>query len=736
MKKTTIILFILSTLLLHSAIHADIGDWTTFTNRSDVRDISIHGDDIWCATNGGVFKFNIVDSTYEVFTNTSGLSSNDISTLEIDSNGDVWFGLTDGFINIYRAIDGTWDVIDDYSGQKIYDMKFYSDSVFVALDIGVSLYNIARKEVKETYKNLGSGFQVEIPVKSIHLEGRDIWLGTDYGIARSNLDIANLLAPESWTNYTTSNSQVASNEIRSITSLDGIIFVATNDGVSQFDGALWSNFSTGLDIPTKKDVYDLDGFEGTLYAGTTVGVYQFIDNRWNVVKEGFWNVNSLVVDGNGDIWAGRPKTSRSQGFSRFSRSENSWTHIVPPGPAGNNFKGLAVDHDGVLWGCSTTDGIFRFDGVNWQSIRKDDFGFSSDDFWAVKVDNDNNKWFASWGGGVVKIDANDEITFYDHRYLSGINTDPEYIPVTNVTIDNNGNAWFTVYGAEDGNVVAVVTPDGQWQYFSTTDGVKTNPAKELYGITSDRFNRVWVGSRSGITVIDYANTLFDKSDDNLSGTLTVSDGLVNNDVRSLAEDFDGAMWLGTNQGLNYWLGGNVYTMSGVIHDNIQTITVDVRNNKWFGTIGGVSVLAPDNYTWTHYTTENSPLVGANVTAIAFDDATGKVYIGTTNGLSCLETPFAKAHANLDHVQAGPNPYILNDGQKFTIYKLADEVSIKILTPDGMLVRDVAKDDIQGFFVWDGRNDDGEFVSSGVYIYAIYDGDTGDSKIGKIAVVRQ
>jgi ligand-binding sensor domain-containing protein len=259
--------------------------------------------------------------------------------------------------------------------------------------------------------------------------------------------------------------------------------------------------------------------------------------------------------------------------------------------------------------------------------------------------------------------------------------------------------------------------------------------KELYGITVDHFNRIWIGSRSGVTVIDYNNTLFDKSDDDLSGTLTTTDGIVDNDVRSMAEDYDGTMWLGTPQGINYWQGGEVFDKGGVVHNNIQTIVVDVRNNKWFGTIGGVSVLGSDNYTWTEYTTDNSPLVSSSVTSVALDELTGKVYIGTTNGLSSLQTPYVKPQPNLDQVTAGPNPFILRNSVDFTIYKLTDNSSIKFLTTNGMLVRDVPKDYVQGFYEWDGRDDNGEFVASGVYLYLIYNEETGASHVGKVAVIK-
>ena len=735
--KKKLALSLISILLINHNAFGDIGDWTTYTNKSDIREIEVYQNTVWCATNGGVFEYRLSDSTSQEYTNTSGLASNDVKTLAIDDHGNVWFGHTGGAIDIYNVEKRIWTSVDDYKGRIIYDLKFYGDSLFVALDIGVSLYDISRKEVKETYKNLGVGFQVEIAATNLYLDGKDIWVGTDFGIARSNLSKVNLLAPESWTNYTPTNSGLLSKKIRAITRNGDFLYAGTDQGICRFDGSTWVSASNGLTVSQNRDIYTLASFGGTLYAGTSVGVYWLrADDQWLRLGDPFRDITSMFITDSGDIWVGRSKTKYSKGFSVYAHDATAWVHFNPPGPAGNNFKSLAVDNDGVLWCCSTSDGISRFDGESWKIYNRESYPFNFDDFWAVVVDDENNKWFANWGSGVIKIDSADSMTVYGSEYLSGIDNDPNYIPVTNATIDKSNNIWFTVYGASDGNVVAVAAPDGRWQHFSTADGVQTNTAKELYGIAVDRYDRAWIGSRSGVTVIDHNNTLFDKSDDDLTGTLTTSDGLINNDVRCLAEDLDGIMWLGTNQGLNYWQAGVVYDKGGVIHDNIQSITVDARNNKWFGTVSGVSVLADDNYTYTHYTTENSPLVGANVTSIAFDGNTGRVYIGTTSGLSSLETPYARAQSNLDAVTAGPNPYILREGYSFTLYKLANNVTIKFLTPDGMLVRNVPKDDVQGFYQWDGRDDSGNLVSSGIYIYMIYSEDTGDSKVGKVAVIRE
>ena len=125
----------------------------------------------------------------------------------------------------------------------------------------------------------------------------------------------------------------------------------------------------------------------------------------------------------------------------------------------------------------------------------------------------------------------------------------------------------------------------------------------------------------------------------------------------------------------------------------------------------------------------------NVTSFGFDQKTGKVYIGTTNGLSCLETPYSQPREDLSQVKAGPNPFITDGFQQFSILNLADDVAIKFMTENGMVVRQISKNEILGSQAnWDGKNASGNFVASGVYVYVIYNKETGLNLVGKIAVI--
>lgn len=731
LKYFLIVLFLLS---FCATMFAGVGDWTTFISQTDVRDLILVEDHVWCATNGGVFNYEISTGNFQQFNNTNGLTSLDARTIEVDKNGNVWIGFGEGWINYFSPNTNAWNIIQDYVGQKINDLEAVGDSMLIALDIGISLYDIQRKEVKETYKRLGWQLTGEIAVLDILVVDREIWAATESGIARSSFDLANLMAPESWNNYTTLQG-LPSNTINTFAFHDGTIYAGTESGVAVMQGQNWIVINSFLpDLETVK----LLSKNNTLYAVTVgyVSRWSAEETRWRNVAPFLRPLTCLAVADNGDLWVGRQKSGEGKGFARFSMADTTWDVLLPPGPPGNIINGLAIDHNGILWCASSIDGIFRFDGETWRQFTVAD-GLVNNALEMVTVDSQNRKWFGGIGSGMVMIDNNDHLTVFHNELLSSTE-DPNWVVVSDIKEDRYNNIWVLNSFASNNNVVAVLTPQNQWYFFALQEGILSNV---LSSIDFDQFDRVWVGTQRGVSVIDYNNTLANKTDDTIAGNnLTTADGLENNDIKDLAIDQDDIVWIATEGGVNYWNPADpnkVHYQYGLLSNAVRAVEIDIRNNKWFGTSAGVSILGNDGYTWTHYSTDNSPLVNDNVTSFGFDFATGKVYIGTSNGLSVLETPYSRPLENLDQVKIGPNPFLPGPGKTFTFLDLADDVSIKIMTENGMIVREIDKEDILGAVTsWDGKNSNDEYVASGIYLYVIYNEDTGLNRIGKIAVIRE
>lgn len=99
-------------------------------------------------------------------------------------------------------------------------------------------------------------------------------------------------------------------------------------------------------------------------------------------------------------------------------------------------------------------------------------------------------------------------------------------------------------------------------------------------------------------------------------------------------------------------------------------------------------------------------------------------------------PSKKPAANrLSKVFVYPNPYYANRHHQLTFAELTKDVTIRIFNIAGELVRTLEKEDPGQEKNWDLRNDAGEKVASGIYIYLVIDNDTGERITGKLGVLR-
>ncbi len=709
-------------------LRAGVGDWKSFTSAQNVRVLTRYGTVIYAGTSGGLVRLEGTGSSTAMLTNTEGLPANAISALALDGSGGLWLGTSSGDL-AYLSPDGiVREKVRDYRGHAINDLQVAGDSLYLALDFGVSLYDLRRREVKENYKRLGPAIDWYTSATALLVASEQIWVATPKGLARADLRSPNLMDPQFWKNYGLADS-LPSSQITALVVHAGTVYVGTASGVARYDGGRWTPIGlAGLEVT------DMYGAGDSLLVGTTKGVY-VIDADGSARQKPWapWGRTAVLIDAEGGLWLG----SQNLGLHKFAESDQTWHKVPVNTPAVEVFSAMAIDRNGVLWCASGADGVAALNRGEWVSLTASD-GLSIAGHKAVVVDHQNRKWFGTAGRGVTIIEEEGDWFRFTHidttgGRLSGSDT-PFNVIAERLVLDGQGNVWILNKYAANRKPLAVVSPTGQWQHFSLSDGIRETAVTCM---AIDRRGWKWIGmEHEGVVVLDDGGTPFDKSDDQIRGTLTTADGLFANLIRAIAVDSDGVVWIGTNEGLNYWFEGTVGGRGGLLSDDINTIAVDFRNNKWIGTSAGVSVLSWDSYSWTHYSTDNSPLVGSSVQSFAFDANTGYVYIGTESGLSRLETPFTPPKADLSEVLAYPNPFVIQRGEeRFYIHNLADRSTVRILTPDGLLVRYFSLEQIPGSWVeWDGRNDRGEYVATGVYLYMIYT-ESGLAHVGKVALIR-
>ncbi len=261
-----------------------------------------------------------------------------------------------------------------------------------------------------------------------------------------------------------------------------------------------------------------------------------------------------------------------------------------------------------LHGFSQNPGWTVFDTVN--------SGLPGNDVRSIVIDNNQNKWIASYGDGIAKFDGTDWIVYnVDNSGLPG-----DY--VHSIAIDSNQNIWIGIHDTISGSLAKFDGTD--WTVYD--NGNSGFPGYNAMSIKIDQYDNKWIGT--------YSNGLVKFNNNDWTVYNAGNSGLPYNWVWSIAIDNDQNKWFGTyGYGLAKFDGSEwtVYNEdnSGLPYNYVVAISIDNNGNKWIGTLGGLAKF--DGTDWTVYDTINSGLPDNQVMSIAIDNDQNK-WIGTCGGL--------------------------------------------------------------------------------------------------------
>lgn len=402
-----------------------------------------------------------------------------------------------------------------------------------------------------------------------------------------------------------------------------------------------------------------------------------------------------------------------------------------------------------------------------EEIIKETTGLKYENLCSIDEDpTEKGHYFAgSFGYGIYEFRNGEFVKHYNHlnspleSVLPNSQTSYKYVRIPMVKFDSDGNLWCINTQVRD--IVKILKKDGTWVslYYKDIENLPTmvNPIIDSRGW-------LWITSlqgEAGLFCAKTNNTYFDTSDDITKVWLNKfknQDGTTYDiyQVYGLCEDKKGDIWIGTNSGLfivddfNNLFNNNIfkqikvprndgtgladYLLSGVY---IKAITVDGANRKWIGTNdNGIYLVSPNGLeTIHHFTTENSPLPSNTIESIAVNDYTGEVFIGTDKGMASYMSDATKPSESLDenNIHAYPNPVKADYNGNIFIIGLTNECNVKIVDVAGYLINEGTS--IGGQYSWDGRNAKGEKVPSGVYYVLTYDENGNEGATTKILMTR-
>ncbi len=760
-----------------------LNEWVAHTSFTEATDLVVAGDRVWVATSGGIYSINPTVGDFSRLTVVDGLSNVGASALDADTQrGYIWVGYDDGLLD---RVDGQSNTVrtfrdiaraEQYPSRGISRIRSVGDSLLVATQFGVVVFDPVRNEVRDSYDRFG-GMSVGQPVHDVLVEstlfGQSVvWIATDEGIAHAPLDGRNLKDPASW-QVEQVGSGFERREALSLGVLDGRLYVGTDEGIWERSSA---NAFGDLGV-TNRPVTRLESGNGFL-AGSATFTVAFIrsggsPSAHNV--EGFGFPVAIDVTTTDELWIADEK----EGVGVLSLPDPSQGPIVlsnqwlPEGPADGTFSQVSVSGDGDIWLSGVNEagtGFYRLgtDG-QWTTFSSSRTPALSGKgaFVHIHAGSDGSGWAGSEGGGVAHVDPAGDVTLYgtDNSSLLPASGTGDFVVVGGVHEDRLGNMWVTTRASS--RPLHVRTAAGDWTAFGPKIGQGLLSSSTAYGrIFIDSFDQKWViirretnfQQKKGLMVLE-TGIPDNASDDEFRYFDTqgaAGQGLPSVSVNAVAEDRDGLVWVGTDSGPAFFINTGIvardasaipiwpqwadrslgtFVLFGL---TVNDIAVDPAGRIWFATNNGAWLIesVEGGYDLVHhFTAENSPLFSDEVLSVDVNGASGDVFFSTDRGLVSYASDAIAPQQEAGDLIVFPNPIRISDQQNPSVYVegLVPATDIRIVTVAGNLVRRMEARG--GRTRWDLRDEYGDLVDSGVYlVIAVGRNDEGTS-VGKVIVIR-
>lgn len=379
---------------------------------------------IYCFSKSGFFYFDKATNQSFTLSKLNDLSETNISQIRYNSdfktliiayetgNLDLMSITSEGLPNEIQNIDfiKKTDAIQD--SKTINQIEFRGDFAYLAADFGLVVLDVQKKEIKETYQNIGKDGR-KVAIKQITFARDSIFANTSTGVLGAKFSATtNLQFYGNWNvvvnnqlfksqTFPKDNLIVFPNELE--TDAEGKIWIADGENglLSNFSGSLKSYSPNGV----KGDIFSVFYKNQKIYAIGNVG-NNFEENLWKTLTINQIPSNSTdVIDQYGYRWQISGQTLRVTDPAT-NRTRFYFTGRGAGGLPTSNVNTIALDRDNLLW-------VGTDNGVAVIVTTRDIFTTASEAYTPffqtrrlllqevvnkIVIDGGNRKWIATQNG--------------------------------------------------------------------------------------------------------------------------------------------------------------------------------------------------------------------------------------------------------------------------------------------------------------------------------------------------
>jgi hypothetical protein len=771
--RTTFILTLLPVLFLPfvSQSQIAIGQWRDHLPYSKTISVADAGDLIYCATPFSLFYLDKAENSIQRLTKVNGLSDIGISTIAYNETYQtLLIAYTNANIDLVKG--NTIVNISDIKrkpilgNKNINNIMFIDQLAYLACGFGIVVLDIDTEEFPEPTYYIGpDGSQINVMDIAYGMDS--LFAATESGIYKADINSTNLADYTSWSVDTRLYPNAFFNQIEFFNG--DMIVNNENEGYARdttylYDFSIhqWGYFPGANNF--KKNSIGIAHDQLIITSEGIVDIFNTsLENIYNIYYPGerYITPYDATIDNDGFKWIadygwGLIKTHDGYSADFFEPNGPYSASVFDMSLEGKSLW-VAAGGRGSSWGkLYNPNGLYSFENESWKSYNRvngvEAFDSISDIVCvAVNPASPNTVYAGSWQAGVLEFVDNELINIFDANN-SSLEKWPaaNYVAVSGLAFDGENNLWVANSGSP--RLLSVKEPNGTWTSFQLGAGVN---GTDIGKMMVDSYGQKWVLMRADHSLLVFTDnrTISDPTDDltKVLSNVAGNGDLPGNKILSFAQDLDGELWLGTDEGIgiiyspeNVFTGSNfdaqrpLVEVGGYVQyllesETVTAIAIDGANKKWIGTErAGVFHLSADGTEEIHhFTEENSPLYSNSIIGIEIS-ATGEVFFGTDRGIISYKSKATPGGNTNTGVVAYPNP--VREGYEGTIAirGLVSNADVKITDVSGTLIYATRAEGGQA--VWDGKSFNGSRAHSGVYLVFATNADGSESIVTKILVI--
>ncbi len=296
--------------------------------------------------------------------------------------------------------------------------------------------------------------------------------------------IHSLRSQNQWVIYTTYNSGLPSNMVGSILiDSNNVKWITTNDGFVKFAGNTWTVYdTTNSGMPQNAcGAVSKDKINNIWLTTVNKGFVKYNGINWIVFDS---SNTGVPINHAGDIAYDNSNTKWLGGYGIFKFNDTNWVWYNDSNSGlPSNFVLNVYVKDNIVWIGTELAGVARFDGTNWTVYNTSNSGLPWNWVTKIRVDNFNNFWFTTFGGGVAKFKYEQNLWAVYNTENSGLHDNNTF----SIYIDNNNVKWIGAAGC-------AVFNDTTWQIFPYSF------IGDVFNFAKDRYGNMWICAAGGLYV--------------------------------------------------------------------------------------------------------------------------------------------------------------------------------------------------------------------------------------------